>query len=102
MNAPAVGATVCSPVIISGYSNTFEATLAVDLAARNGAVITQTSTMGGNLGVYSDFTASLAYTVATPQPILASAYEAAASGFGLVDQTHLPVSLFPPGSSQCP
>jgi hypothetical protein len=102
VEAPAVGDEVCSPLIISGYSNTFEATLAVTLNARNGTVITQTSTMGGNLGIYADFTAIMDHVVTTPQPLLASAYEGAASGLGLIDETRIPVSLFPAGSSQCP
>jgi murein DD-endopeptidase MepM/ murein hydrolase activator NlpD len=102
VHAPTVGATVCAPVMVSGYSNTFEAFVSVDLSARNGTVITQTSAMGGNLGVYADFTTSIAHTVTTPQPVLAGAYEAAASGLGLVDQVRIPVALFPAGSSECP
>jgi hypothetical protein len=102
VNTPAVGAEVCSPVIISGYSNTFEATLAVTLNARDGTVITQTSTMGGNLGVYADFTAILTHAITTPQPLLARAYEGAASGQGDIDDTRIPISLYPAGSSQCP
>lgn len=102
VDMPQVGANTCNPVVISGYSNTFEASLVVDLRQRNGAVITQTSTTGGNLGFYRDFTAALNHPISTPQPLLVSAYEAAASGAGLVDQTVIPVSVYPAGSSNCP
>lgn len=102
VNRPQVGAAICNPVFISGYSNTFEATLVVDLSQRNGTVVTSTSVMGGNLGVYADFLGTLNHPVVAPQPMLVSAYEGAASGLGLNDQTRIPVSLYPPGSAQCP
>ncbi len=93
---------VCNPVVISGYSNTFEANVVVDVRQRNGLVLTQTSTLGGNLGIYRDFSASLTHPVTTAQPVLVSAYEGAASGLGLYDQTVMPVVLYPTGSRQCP
>ncbi|MDQ3248703.1 MAG: LysM peptidoglycan-binding domain-containing protein [Chloroflexota bacterium] len=101
-NAPAVGATICNPVIVSGYSNTFEASVVVDLRQRNNTVIAQTNTQGGNLGVYRDFTASLSDPVVAPQPRLVSAYEGDPAGFGLIDQTLVPVTLAPAGSGGCP
>lgn len=102
VDTPAVGAVVCNPIVVNGYSNTFEAALTVDLRQRNGTVMMQTSAMGGNLGIYRDFAATLNRTVSAPQPVLVSAYEAAASGAGLVDQTVIPVSLYPAGSGGCP
>jgi hypothetical protein len=102
LNRPEVGAAVCSPIFVNGYSNTFEASLLVDLRTRAGTLITQTVATGGNLGVYADFSATLRPDVAAPQPVLVSAFEAAASGAGDVDRTSIPLSLYPPGSSQCP
>jgi hypothetical protein len=102
LNSPTVGAVVCDPIVVSGYSNTFEATVSVDLHTRNGTIITQTAAMGGNLGFYADFSTALEYEVAAPQPLLVSAFEGAASGFGDIDRTSIPVSLYPAGSSQCP
>jgi LysM repeat protein len=102
LNRPEVGASVCSPLFVDGYSNTFEATVGVDLRTRAGTLITQTSAMGGNLGFYADFSATLNHDVAAPQPVLVSAFEGAASGAGDIDRTSIPLSLYPPGSSQCP
>jgi hypothetical protein len=102
LNYPTVGASVCNPVILSGYSNTFEATLAVALSARDSTVLTQTIAMGGNLGFFADFSASLTHPITTAQPILAVAYEGAASGLGDIDRTQVPVSLYPAGSGPCP
>ncbi|RIK36451.1 MAG: hypothetical protein DCC55_27265 [Chloroflexi bacterium] len=102
LNAPSVGATVCNPIAISGYSNTFEAVVLIELRSRASDVITQTFTTGGNLGVYADFFTSITHPITTAQPLLVSAYEESPAGFGPVDDTAVPVSLYPPGSSECP
>jgi len=99
---PTPGGTVCSPVVIAGYSNTFEATLTVDLRERNGDAISQTVAMGGNLGIYAEFLATLDADATTAQPLLVGAYEEAASGAGAVDQTRFPVTLYPADSEECP
>jgi murein DD-endopeptidase MepM/ murein hydrolase activator NlpD len=102
LTTPAVGAAICNPILVSGYSNTFEATVLVELRSRESAVITQTFTTGGNLGVYADFFTSITHPVTSPQPLLVAAYEESAAGFGPVDDTAVPVSLYPAGSSECP
>ncbi|HMN29836.1 MAG TPA: Gmad2 immunoglobulin-like domain-containing protein, partial [Caldilineaceae bacterium] len=102
VNTPTVGAAVCNPIVVNGYSNTFEAVVSLALNERTGAVVTQTTAMGGNLGIYADFTGLFAQPVSTSQPVLVSAYEEAASGQGPIDRTSIPVSLFPAGSAQCP
>ncbi|MBX3015794.1 MAG: LysM peptidoglycan-binding domain-containing protein [Caldilineaceae bacterium] len=96
------GKAVCSPIIAAGYSNTFEASLVVELADRAGAVMGQSNAMGGNLGVYAEFLTTLEPDVTTAQPVLVGAYEEAASGEGLVDRTRYPVTLYPAGSTECP
>lgn len=100
------GKTVCSPIVVAGYSNTFEATLLVDLSDRSGATLSQTNTMGGNLGVYAEFLTTLEVdtgsATAATQPLLIGAYEEAASGAGPVDYTRFPVTLYPAGSEECP
>lgn len=101
LNAPATGDRVCSPIYVSGYSNTFEATVLVTLSARDGTVLTSTSALGGNLGVYADFNAPLAYPVSAPQPVLVGATEESAAGFGPIDYTRVPVSLYP-DVAKCP
>jgi Immunoglobulin-like domain of bacterial spore germination/LysM domain len=102
INNLTLGKTVCSPIIVAGYSNTFEATLLVDLSDRTGDMITQTNTMGGNLGIYADFLTALASNGEEAQPLLVGAYEEAASGAGAVDRTRFPVTLYPAGSTECP
>jgi hypothetical protein len=102
LNTPEVGATLCEPIIIAGYSNTFEATVGIDLRQRNGDLITQTFTTGGNLGIYSDFSIALTHPVTEPQPLLISAYETSAESGGLIDLARVPVALYPAESEQCP
>ncbi len=96
------GQAVCSPIVVAGYSNTFEATLLVDLSERNGDVISQTVAMGGNLGIYAEFLTTLDTEVSEAAPVLVGAYEEAASGDGPVDRTRFPVTLYPADSAECP
>jgi murein DD-endopeptidase MepM/ murein hydrolase activator NlpD len=102
INNLTAGKPVCAPIVVAGYSNTFEATLLVDLTGRNGLPITQTVAMGGNLGIYAEFLTTLDADVEEAQPLLVSAYEEAASGEGPMDRTRFPVSLYPAGSPECP
>jgi hypothetical protein len=102
LNTPAVGATICNPIVIAGYSNTFEANVGIDLRQRNGDLITQTSTLGGNLGIYADFGIALTHPVTQPEPLLVSAYETSAATGDLVDLARVPIALYPDGSEQCP
>lgn len=102
LNTPAVGARVCNPIVVSGYSNTFEAVVSVELRSRESTVITRTATTGGNLGIYADFFTSFTHPITTAQPLLVSAYEESPAGFGPVDDTAVPISLYPAGSSECP
>ncbi len=102
LNSPTVGASVCSPLVISGYSNTFEAVVDVALRQRNNTAIAQSSTQGGNLGIYANFTASFPNPASAPQPRLVSAYAGDAAGRGLIDQTVIPVTLYSAGASPCP
>lgn len=102
LNAPVTGAVVCNPVLVNGYSNTFEGVVAVALSARNGEELQRTSATGGNLGVYADFTVPISHTVTAPQPVLVGAFEESAAGFGPVDYTRVPTTLQPAGASGCP
>ena len=89
---------MCNPIVVSGYSNTFEATVRVTLSDRSGVEIATTPAMGGNLGVYADFSTTISHTVDAPQPLLVGAGEESPAGFGHVDYTRVPVSLYP----ECP
>lgn len=102
INNPMPGQAVCAPVVVAGYSNTFEASLLVELVDRSGATLNQTAASGGNLGVYAEFLATLENDTSDAQALLVGAYEEAASGAGPVDQTRYPVTLYPAGSEECP
>lgn len=102
INNPLPGQAVCAPVVVAGYSNTFEASLLVELVDRSGAVLNQEIASGGNLGIYAEFLAALENDTSEAQALLVGAYEEAASGDGLVDQTRYPVTLYPAGSAECP
>lgn len=102
LDFPAVGDTVCSPVVVAGYANTYEASLLAEMSGRDGTQLVQTAAIGGNLGLYADFVTTLEYTVDAPQPVLISASGSDGIGLGPVDQTRVPVSLYPSGSQQCP
>ncbi len=102
LNQPTVGDQVCSPVLVNGYSNTFEANVVVTLNQRNGTQLALTTALGGNLGVYADFSTVISRTAVVPQPVLVGAYEGSAAGFGLIDHTRVPVALYPAGSTVCP
>jgi hypothetical protein len=94
LDAPAVGQAVCAPVIVSGYSNTFEANVVTELYERSGTLITTTITMGGNLGFFENFSAVLEHEVEEPAPVLVAAYGGEGQGLGPWDHTRVPVSLY--------
>ena len=102
LNQPTVGKQVCSPVWVSGYSNTFEAQVAVTLEDRDGTQLALATALGGNLGLYADFSTTISQTVPTPQPVLIGAFEESAAGFGKIDYTRVPVELHADGSAVCP
>lgn len=102
LNQPTMGAAVCSPVFVQGYANTFEANVVVTLDSRAGTQLALTTTLGGNLGVYANFSTTISHTVTAPQPLLVSAYEGSPAGFGLIDHTRIPVELHSAGSVVCP
>jgi hypothetical protein len=95
VDSPKPGAALCSPVI-SGYSNTFEANVVITLSDRNGTpVATPQPTMGGNLGFYRPFSASVPYTVTAPTALLIGAHETSPKDGSNVDYTRIPFSLYP-------
>lgn len=102
INNLAPGKAVCAPIVVAGYSNTFEASLLVELSERSGAALSQTPATGGNLGVYAEFLTTLEADADAAQPFLVGAYEEAANGDGPVDHTRFPVTLYPVGSDECP
>jgi hypothetical protein len=101
LDRPQTGDAVCSPIFVSGYSNTFEATLLVTLSERDGTQVAAEPAMGGNLGFYADFSTVVGHTVDAPQPMLVGATEESAADGRPIDFTRVPVSLYPVGPN-CP
>lgn len=101
VDGPQVGQAICNPIIVSGYSNTFEANVIIELMARDGTSLETINTLGGNLGIFADFFASPTYEVEEPQPLLVGAREEDASGLGSVDFTRIPVALYPGDNPFC-
>jgi len=67
MEAPQDGATVGNPVVVSGYSDTFEANVVVQVLDGGFRRLAQTTTQGGTQGEYGPFTASIPYPVRAAQ-----------------------------------
>lgn len=102
LNAPELGSTVCGRVPVQGYSNTFEANVVVELSARDGSLLEQTTAMGGNLGIYAEFATYFDFVVTSPRAALIGAQEISPRDGMAVDHVRVPVSLYPAGHSACP
>ncbi|MCC6457588.1 MAG: fasciclin domain-containing protein [Caldilineaceae bacterium] len=102
VTSPAVGQAVCDPILVSGYSNTFEANVVLTLRDPSGQTLAQLPTLGGTLGTYRDFATPLPYTVSAATPLLLSVTETDASGLlNTIDETVIPVTLYPAYSAAC-
>lgn len=106
VNSPAIGAMVCDPILVSGYSNTFEGNVVLSLYTPEGELLTQLPTIGGTMGFYRDFATPLPYPkdVALNQatPLLVSVTETDAAGIlTTIDETRIPVTLYPRYSAVC-
>lgn len=102
LDQPTIGQTVCMPVHIEGYSNTFEANINVEVSPRSGEVVLASgNATGGTLGNFAEFATQLNLDVEVAQPMLVGAYELDAQDGRQVDHTRLPISLYPSSSVQC-
>jgi hypothetical protein len=97
-----VGEAVCNPILVSGYSNTFEANVVLTLSEPGGNVLAQIPTMGGTMGFYRDFATPLSHAVTKPTPLLLSIAETDASGqVNTIDETVIPITLYPAYNAVC-
>jgi LysM repeat protein len=102
IDRPAVGDDLCAAVFVTGYSNTFEATVILELWDAEGELLEQTFTAGGTLGVYRNFFAAFDTRVSEPTPIFVAVYEIDASGrFDHIDKSVIPATLFPESGAAC-
>lgn len=93
--SPRVGAILSGPVVVTGYSNTFEANVVVDLSYREGGSLIRQPVNGGSFGFYRDFQATFDIAPYAARAALVSAYELDPGSGGAIDQTRLPVTLLP-------
>lgn len=98
---PEIGADVCNQINIAGYSLTFEGTVIIMLALRNGSPILETFTTGGGVD-YRDWGTSIGNLVGNePLPLLVSVHESSARDGRAIDTTRRPISVYPAGHSKC-
>ncbi len=102
VDVPAPGALVCEAVTITGYSTTFEATVAVEVDDRSGEVLYETFAAGGGNGIYNTFSKSLAVSADLPVPLLIGAREESARDGSAIDWTRIPFAVLPTGDARCP
>ena len=99
---PTVGETICAPVALQGYSNTFEANLNAEVLQRDGIIVLASgNATGGSLGNFAEFETALNLEIDKAQPGLVAIYETDAQDGGAVDQIRIPVSLLPAQDPQC-
>jgi lysozyme len=67
IDSPQNWQTVSSPITVTGHSTSFEGVLSVRVRDRWGTVLATTTTMGGSMGVFAPFTATLTFSVPSSQ-----------------------------------
>lgn len=75
VNSPSPGATVSSPLVVSGVSRTFEANVQWKLSKENGVVIKRGYTSGGGVDGPGPFKFTVHYNVSKAQKGTLSVYE---------------------------
>jgi LysM repeat protein len=98
IDSPANWQTVTSAIAVSGHSTTFEAGLSVRVRDRWGTVLADTNTMGGGMGTFAPFTATLTYSVPYGQWGSVEAYDLSAATGAEVFNTGVKVFLSPGGA----
>ncbi|MDQ1656489.1 MAG: hypothetical protein QOD41_1572 [Cryptosporangiaceae bacterium] len=96
VTAPAVGAAVSSPVLISGTAAVYESTVSVRILTTDGSEIatrfTSATAGSGARGVYS---VALPYQVSGPQPGIVEVFEVSARDGARLNAVRIPVTLSP-------
>jgi LysM repeat protein len=79
IDSPQNWQTVSSPITVTGHSTTFEGALSVRVRDRWGNVLASAHTMGGGMGVFAPFTATLTFSVPYKQWASVEAYDNSAA-----------------------
>lgn len=98
---PAVGAKVCNPIPVAGYSFTFEANVNLAAQSREGATVIEDNAMGGGID-YQDWGAELGPVAPPQRAVLVSVHDHSAKDGQAIDETRIPVTLLAAGSNACP
>lgn len=96
VESPAPGATVRSPLTISGTANTFEATFQVELRPDRGKPLYKnfvTATSGN--GTRGTFEKNLDFTVDSERPGTLVVYENSAEDGSVMNEVEIPVTIQP-------
>jgi immunoglobulin-like protein involved in spore germination len=93
---PAPGATVTSPVTISGTADVFEATVSIRIVDAVNNLIAETfATATCGTGCRGDYTVDVSYSVNTEQPGEIQVFEISAEDGSRVNTVRVPVTLTP-------
>lgn len=98
---PEVGAKVCNPIPVAGYSFTFEANVNLVAEERDGSTLVEGNAMGGALD-YRDWGAELGPINPPVRAVLVSVLDHSAKDGQAIDETRIPVTVLATGSKGCP
>jgi Immunoglobulin-like domain of bacterial spore germination len=93
---PARGATVTSPVTISGTADVFEATVSIRILDATNNVLAETFTTATcGTGCRGDYTIDVPFSVNTPQQGVIQVFEVSAKDGSMINTVRIPVTLAP-------
>ena len=92
VESPLPGETVSSPITVRGTSNTFEATMRVEIRRDGKVLVAETVTASSGSGERGTYEATLD-AGATPGPITLVAFEPSAENGQPIHQVEIPLTL---------
>lgn len=94
VTSPSIGASVSSPVAVTGTANVFEATVSIRILDQDGNVLTDTfATATCGTGCRGSFSAPVSFHVEHTQPGTVMAFEASAQDGSPTKVVEIPVTL---------
>lgn len=99
LTSPADGQSVGNPVTVQGRSDTFEALVVIDVLDQRFRRVGHATAMGGTLGTYAPFTATVPYTVSATQWGYVEAYWPSPADGSKLDAVTARVRLSPAASA---
>jgi hypothetical protein len=98
VTSPLIGQRVSSPVTVAGTANVFEATVSIRILDAGGAPLATTFTTATcGSGCRGDYSATVAYRVASEQRGTVQVYEVSAQDGSRLNVIDIPVTLVPSG-----